>query len=197
MMFKEGNKMKIKATGKVGSVIDQNGHAAKIKVPGEEYCKWFHKDELLPAKDKGDKGKGKGKEGKGKGKGKGKDFYTQWSGPTSAGSGYRLNVKNLPESHATEAKLKELFKPYGVVSEAQVKTRYDGSSRGIGYVVLKNEKQGNKAMQELNGKEIDGKQLDVGPAERRDDGKGKGKGKAATTEQMYAASYMAYMAAMQ
>lgn len=160
-----------------------------------------------PKRKKG-AGKGKGKS-KDKGKGdKGKGAYSAFSGPTGAGSGYRLNVKNLSEEMANSDKLKELFAPFGTVSDAQVKTREDGTSRGFGYVVLKDEAEGEKAIKELNGKEFGGKALSVGPAERReggDDGKGgKGKGKKGkdaamgwAQQQAYAAQYMSYMWAMQ
>jgi len=117
-------------------------------------------------KERKEKGDRKEKKGKGKGKGKGK----------SAG-GYRLNVKYLPKEIATSDKLKELFAPFGAVSDAEVKLKDDGSSRGFGYVVLPSEAEGQKAIEALDGKEIGGKRLVVAVPERRpDDAKGLDKG---------------------
>merc|ERR1712048_726362 len=100
-----------------------------------------------PKRKKGS-GKGKGKS-KDKGKGdKGKGAYSAFSGPTGAGSGYRLNVKNLSEEMANSDKLKELFAPFGTVSDAQVKTREDGTSRGFGKVVMMGKAGKEKAKRE-------------------------------------------------
>jgi len=92
-------------------------------------------------------------------------------------------VKNLTKETDTKEKLIELFAPHGTVSEADIKTKDDGSSKGFGYVILKDEDEAKKAIEALNDKEIGGKKLQVVPAERRatDDmmmpgGKGKGKG---------------------
>jgi len=156
------------------------------------------KDKPAEAGDEPKKTKGKGKS-KGKSKdSKGKNW--EFSGPTGSGSGFRLNVKNL--SHDTKtAELKALFDPFGTVSASEIKTYDDGSSRGFGFVILANEEEGKKAIAELNGKNIDGKELNVSPAERRatndDAGKGQGKGKQGMDMASQQAAWMMQFWAMQ
>merc|ERR1711920_834317 len=89
--------------------------------------------------DKSPKAEGEKKE-KAKNKGKGKDGKASVpvSGPTAAGSGYRLNVKNLAKE-TTEAELRTMFEPFGKVSLAQLKKDEKGESRGFGFVVLASE----------------------------------------------------------
>merc|ERR1712217_583451 len=99
----------------------------------------------MGSKDDKGKGKGKGKDSKGK---EGKN-----SGPFGSGSGYRLNVKNIPKD-MTDEELKTLFDPFGTVSTAQVRKDDNGESRGFGFVVLSTEEEGRKAAKELNDKEV-------------------------------------------
>lgn len=157
--------------------MPEDAETPKVEEKPEEQAQDDKKDKK--PKEGGGKGKGKGGKGKGKG-GKGKT-WENFSGPTGSGTGYRLNVKNLTKENDTKEKLLELFAPFGTVSEGDVKTKEDGSSKGFGYVILKDEAEAKKAMEALNDKEIGGKKLSVVPAERRptDDmmpGKGKGKG---------------------
>jgi len=169
------------STDKLDAQVD-----SKVEVKADE-------DAVSPGKVEQKEKKAKGKD---KGKGKGPSY-----------DGYRLNVKYLSDEVGTAEKLKELFAPFGTVSDAQVKTNDDGSSRGFGYVVLKDEAEGKKAIDGLNGKEIGGKKLAVVVPERRpDDGKGKDKGKGKgkkgedpwqMQQQAYAAAYMNYMYMMQ
>lgn len=169
------------------------------------------KKEKGKAKSEGSKGKGKekGKEEKGKAKDKGGEkggkAFTPPSGPFGSGSGFRLNVKNLPED-VDDAKLKEMFEPFGTVTAAQVKLQDNKKSRGFGFVVLSSEEEGQKAIEEMNAKETGGKTISVVPAERREapadamevKGKGKGgkgsqKGKAESVLQHQQAMAAAYM----
>lgn len=160
-------------------------------------------EEIKPAEDKpADAGDKQNKtKGKGKSKGKSKDSKGkswEFSGPTGSGSGYRLNVKNLSNDTKTE-ELKALFDPFGTVSASEIKTYDDGSSRGFGFVILANEEEGKKAIAELNGKKIGGKELNVAPAERRatDDDAGKGKGKQGLDMASQQAAWMMQYWAMQ
>lgn len=150
-----------------------------------------------------------GKKGKGKGaKGDGKDGKRGRapSGPFGGGSGFRLNVKNLSGDTLAE-KLRELFEPFGTVTDAQVKLKDDGKSRGFGFVIFSTEDEGRKAMTEMDGKEVGrgGGKISVVPAERRveeeDDvmmgGKGKGKkGAVGVDLPAQQAAYAAYMQQM-
>lgn len=147
----------------------------------------------------GEDGKGKGK-GKGKGDGKDGKRNRAPSGPFGGGSGFRLNVKNLAGDTLGE-QLRELFQPFGTVTDAQVKLKDDGKSRGFGFVIFSTESEGKKAMAEMDGKEVGrgGGKISVVPAERRveeeDDLGGKGKGKKGAAGDLPAqqAAYAAYM----
>jgi len=113
-------------------------------------------------------------------------------------------VKNLAGDTLAE-KLRELFQPFGTVTDAQVKLKDDGKSRGFGFVIFSAEDEGRKAMAEMDGKEVGrgGGKITVVPAERRveegdEDFGGKGKGKKGAGADMPAqqAAYAAYMQQM-
>lgn len=76
----------------------------------------------------------------------------------------KLYVGNLPFSVNSE-KLKELFSAYGKVDEANVISFKDtGRSKGFGFITLSDDKEAEKAIQEMNGKEIEGRKLNVNEA---------------------------------
>ncbi|MCB9260755.1 MAG: RNA-binding protein [Flavobacteriales bacterium] len=78
-----------------------------------------------------------------------------------------LVVKNLPESYNAHY-LEMLFNPFGEID--YVKVVYDrvtGEHKGMGFVEMVNEKDGQRAMEELNGKEINGKAIVVEKAKPR------------------------------
>jgi RNA recognition motif-containing protein len=61
-----------------------------------------------------------------------------------------LLVKNLPH-HITNQDLKELFLAYGTVESAQVIIdRFNGYSRGFGFVKMINDEEARKAINALN-----------------------------------------------
>lgn len=69
-----------------------------------------------------------------------------------------------------DADLKDLFAEYGEVSSAKVITdRETGRSRGFGFVEMPNDADGQKAIDELNGAEYDGKTISVNVAKPRED----------------------------
>jgi len=73
----------------------------------------------------------------------------------------RIYVGNLPWS-VTKEKLEELFSPFGEMEEALViANKYTGRSRGFGFVTYKNDADADKAMKEMNEKEIEGRKLIV------------------------------------
>jgi RNA recognition motif-containing protein len=64
-----------------------------------------------------------------------------------------------------DADLNELFAEYGEISSAKVITdRETGKSRGFGFVEMTNDAEGQKAIDELNGVEYDGKVINVSVA---------------------------------
>ncbi len=76
-------------------------------------------------------------------------------------------VGNL-EPDATEAALRFLFQPYGAVKRVSlVRDRESGQLKGFGFVEMRIEADGDRAISELNGKEAAGRVLDVHAARPR------------------------------
>ena len=70
----------------------------------------------------------------------------------------------------TERTLRELFEPFGTVSEAKLFTdRETGKSRGFGFVTMGNVAEGNAAIKGLDGKDKGGRKLRVNEALPKDD----------------------------
>lgn len=66
--------------------------------------------------------------------------------------------------------LNKLFEEYGEVASAKVITdKFSGRSRGFGFVEMNDETQANKAIEELNGVELDGKVIAVSTARPREE----------------------------
>ena len=88
----------------------------------------------------------------------------------------KIYVGNLPFSMDSDALL-ELFKQHGEVDEATVVTDRDtGQSRGFGFVTMSDGGEANKAMEAINGQEIDGRALKVNEAKpKRQGGGGRGR----------------------
>ncbi len=62
----------------------------------------------------------------------------------------------------TEADLKERFEEYGEVTSAKIIIdKYSGKSKGFGFVEMPNEAEAKKAIEELNGAEIQGRKIIV------------------------------------
>lgn len=71
---------------------------------------------------------------------------------------------------AGEADLREAFTPFGAIqSVAIIKDKYSGESRGFGFVEMPNKEEADKAIAELNGKDLKGRSLTVNEAKPRTD----------------------------
>ena len=78
-----------------------------------------------------------------------------------------LFVGNLPFT-TSSPDLEQLFSPYGAVSRAQVITDRDtGRSRGFGFVEMDSADDAQKAIDALDGSDIDGRQIKVNVARER------------------------------
>ncbi len=65
----------------------------------------------------------------------------------------------------TESELRSIFEPYGEITRIQVMTDRDtGRARGFAFVELADDAEAAKAITELNGKELDGRALNVNEA---------------------------------
>jgi len=80
----------------------------------------------------------------------------------------KVYVGNLPYS-VDDAKLSELFSSYGEIEEVTViKDKYSGRSKGFGFVTFKDDEAGKKAIDGMNEKEVDGRQVKVNEAKPMD-----------------------------
>lgn len=73
----------------------------------------------------------------------------------------KLIVRNLPWSIKESEQLVLLFRSFGKVKYATVPKKHSGLSAGYGFVTLRGAKNAEKALREMNGKEVDGRQLAV------------------------------------
>ena len=88
----------------------------------------------------------------------------------------KLYVGNLSFS-TTEAQLRDLFAAHGeVASAALVMDRETGRPRGFGFVEFNDDGQARAAINALNGKNFDGRDLTVNEAKPREGGGGGGRG---------------------
>ena len=88
-----------------------------------------------------------------------------------------IYVGNLsPET--TDDDLRQAFEAFGQVDTANViKDKYSGESRGFGFVEMPSKDESQKAIDELNGKDLQGSPINVNEARPRPDrGGGGGRG---------------------
>jgi RNA recognition motif-containing protein len=80
-----------------------------------------------------------------------------------------IYISNL-SFDVNDSDLRELFEEYGQVSSAKVITdKFSGKSRGFGFVEMPSDEEGQKAIEELNQAEYDGKVINVSVAKPRED----------------------------
>jgi RNA recognition motif-containing protein len=78
-----------------------------------------------------------------------------------------IYVGNLPFD-AQDRDLRSLFAEYGTIDSASVVTDRDtGRSRGFGFVELADRDQARRAIEQLNGHDLNGRQLTVNEAKPR------------------------------
>jgi RNA recognition motif-containing protein len=79
----------------------------------------------------------------------------------------KIYVGNLSYD-VSEVNLRQAFEAFGQVSSATiVKDRYSGQPRGFGFVEMLDRAQAQTAIQNLNGKELLGQQMNVNEARPR------------------------------
>ena len=87
--------------------------------------------------------------------------------------GRKLYVGNLPFS-ADQQMLTEKFGQYGTVDSINLITDRDtGRSRGFGFIEMSSDSEAQKAIQELNGTDYDGRPITVNearPQRKKSDG---------------------------
>jgi len=83
--------------------------------------------------------------------------------------GNKIYVGNLPFTYGFK-ELSGLFEKFGKIQEAIViADKYEGKSKGFGFVTFVEEASAKKAVEEMNGKDADGRALKVNEATPRED----------------------------
>ncbi len=86
----------------------------------------------------------------------------------------RLYVGNLPY-RATEMDLRDVFGEIGAVTDAKiVMDRDTGRPRGFGFVEMSTDEEAQRAIEALNGRDFDGRPMNVKEAQERAGGGGGG-----------------------
>ncbi len=78
--------------------------------------------------------------------------------------GEKIYVGNLPFS-INEKKLKEIFSKFGEVTEcAIISDKFSGRSKGFGFITFASEESTEKAISEMDNKEVEGRTIKVSEA---------------------------------
>ncbi len=83
-----------------------------------------------------------------------------------------IYVGNLPKT-TTEEAVRKVFEEHGEVTEVKlIEDRYSGELRGFGFVEMPSKSDAQKAIQEVDGTELEGNTLIVNEARPREDRSG-------------------------
>ena len=83
-----------------------------------------------------------------------------------------IYVGNLPKT-TDEQKIRNLFEEHGEVTEVKlIKDKFTDELRGFGFVEMPSKADAEKAIQEVNGTELEGSTLTVNEARPRNDRSG-------------------------
>jgi RNA recognition motif-containing protein len=78
----------------------------------------------------------------------------------------------------TEDELKELFAPFGQVTEVRlIMDKFSGKTKGFGFIEMPSKEEAQKAIEGLNGKDIKGRAMTVNEAKPKVDRGGRGGGR--------------------
>ena len=80
----------------------------------------------------------------------------------------KIYVGNLPFSIDDEG-LKKAFEGFELEEATVISDKYSGRSKGFGFVTIADDQSAKKAISELNGKEVDGRELKVNEARPKED----------------------------
>ncbi len=80
----------------------------------------------------------------------------------------KLHVGNLPFS-VDDNELKEMFAEYNPEEVSLIKDKFSGRSKGFGFVTISDDEVAKKAVSELNGKDVQGRDLKVSEAKPMED----------------------------
>ncbi|MDD2622745.1 MAG: RNA-binding protein [Bacteroidales bacterium] len=81
-------------------------------------------------------------------------------------------IGSLPFS-IKESELREVFEEYGAVESAKIITdKFTGRSKGFGFVEMNNDEEAKRAIEELNGAEVENRTIVVNEARERTENTG-------------------------
>ncbi|MHC4396123.1 MAG: RNA recognition motif domain-containing protein [Planctomycetota bacterium] len=87
-----------------------------------------------------------------------------------------IYVGNLSRE-TTEDDLRQAFADFGQVESANIiKDKFSGESRGFGFIEMPSKQEAEKAIEEMNGKDLMGRALNVNEARPRTERRGGGGG---------------------
>jgi len=93
-----------------------------------------------------------------------------------------IYVSNL-SFNVTDDDLEGFFAEYGEVASARVITdKFTGKSRGFGFVEMPNDEAARKAIAELDGGKVEGREIKVAEARPREERSSNGGGRSTTLE---------------
>jgi len=70
----------------------------------------------------------------------------------------------------TEDELRELFEPFGQVTEVRmIMDKFSGKSKGFGFIEMPSKEEAEKAIEELNAKDLKGRPMNVNEAKPKTD----------------------------
>ena len=75
----------------------------------------------------------------------------------------KLYIGNLPFS-VDEEGFKKLFEGYEVEEASLIKDKFSGRSKGFGFVTIADDAAAKKVIAEMNGKDVEGRELKVSEA---------------------------------
>lgn len=78
-----------------------------------------------------------------------------------------IYVGNL-DYQVDEDDLQGIFEEYGSVNDVKIiKDKFSGKSKGFGFIIMENNTDGNKAIEELNGATLENRQMVVNEAREK------------------------------
>lgn len=78
---------------------------------------------------------------------------------------------------ASESDLREAFESFGEITEVRmIMDKFSGKSKGFGFIEMPSKENAEKAIEELNGKELLGRPMNVNEAKPKTDRGGRGGG---------------------
>lgn len=80
----------------------------------------------------------------------------------------KLYVGNLPFSIDDDG-LKKLFSAFGTEEVTLIRDKFSGRSKGFGFVTISDDEAAKKAISEMNGKDVEGRELKVSEARPMED----------------------------